>query len=408
MRKTLIPKIALLTLFAVSTLFFSNDFGLIDIEKTAIITAIAIDKADDGDYLVTCQIAVPEATGAVSENQKAQIAGKGNTVGNAIKSMGSVSGWFPQTIFCNLIIVGNELSSQNVVTVLDYFSKTMRVQDSAQVILAEEKAKDLLNATTPLDNISSFAIQKILLKNPGFDQDVAPTDIKTFCVGYYSDNHSSFMPMVKVISADDGTSESSNKEGKTTSENQEPGGQQGQEQSNAATKTQGKSVFDATTTALFVNGVKVGELDKNLTHTFNMLTKKINGSAFAVSQINGANYLLTVLNDKSSVKVIADEKDLTVKINVCLYCKISDQNAIEEDSTFEKNIPLPSAVKTQTEQTITQSIQDLFQTSRQTGCDFLKIKEKLYRFNHKQYSRYKDNYLQSAKVEISVTVNGQL
>ena len=75
-------------IFLVSILFFSNDFGLIDIEKTAIVTAVAIDVADDGEYLVTCQIAVPEATGAVSENQKAQITGKGSTVGNAIKSMG--------------------------------------------------------------------------------------------------------------------------------------------------------------------------------------------------------------------------------------------------------------------------------------------------------------------------------
>ena len=71
--KTFKPKIALFLLFLISILFFSNDFGLIDIEKTAIITAIAIDKAEDGDYLVTCQIAVPEATGAVSENQKAQM-----------------------------------------------------------------------------------------------------------------------------------------------------------------------------------------------------------------------------------------------------------------------------------------------------------------------------------------------
>ena len=120
-------KIAFFALFLIAILFFSNDFGLIDIEKAAIVTAVAIDLSEDGEYQVTCQIAVPEASGALSENQKAQITAKGNTIGNAIKSMGSVSGWFPQTIFCNLIIVGNQLSSQNVLTVLDYFSKTMQI-----------------------------------------------------------------------------------------------------------------------------------------------------------------------------------------------------------------------------------------------------------------------------------------
>ena len=36
-------KLSALLLAAVFLLFFSNDFGLIDIEKTAIITAVAID-----------------------------------------------------------------------------------------------------------------------------------------------------------------------------------------------------------------------------------------------------------------------------------------------------------------------------------------------------------------------------
>ena len=129
--KTLKPKLALFALFLISLLFFSNDFGLIDIEKTAIITAIAVDKTQDGEYEVTCQIAIPEASNALSENQKAQMTGKGSTIGNAIKNVGSLSGWFPQTIFCNLIIIGNDVLEQDVIGVLDYFHKTMRVQDSA-------------------------------------------------------------------------------------------------------------------------------------------------------------------------------------------------------------------------------------------------------------------------------------
>ena len=41
-------KIILLIVFAISVFFFSSDFGLIDVEKTAIITAIAVDK-DNND-----------------------------------------------------------------------------------------------------------------------------------------------------------------------------------------------------------------------------------------------------------------------------------------------------------------------------------------------------------------------
>ena len=36
-----------------------------------------------------------------------------------------------------------EIAKDNVIKVLDYFSKTLRIQDSAVVVLSEEKAKDL-------------------------------------------------------------------------------------------------------------------------------------------------------------------------------------------------------------------------------------------------------------------------
>ena len=397
------PKLALFILFFVSILFFSNDFGLIDIEKTAIITAIAIDKADDGDYLVTCQIAVPESSNAVTENQKAQISGKGSTVGSAIKSTGSTSGWFPQTIFCNLIILGGDLATDNVITVLDYFSKTMRVQDSAQVILADKKAGELLTATTPLDNISSFAIQKILLKNPGFDRDVAPVDVKTFCVGYYSLTKSSFMPQVKVTPSETQQGGSSGGSGGSS------GGSGGESssQSGQDTKTQGKNLFDATTTALFLEGKKVGELNKELTHTLNMLTSKINGSAFSVDDVDGNNYLLSVLEDNSKLRLKVTDDKINLYIDVKLYCKISDQNTTKSDSTYEKNQPLPHDVKTKTENMIKDNINNLFSVMKQTKCDFLYIKEKLYRYHHKRYSSYKDNYLDKLNLHVNVDVHSQ-
>ena len=42
--------------------FFSNDFGLVDIQKTAIILAAGIDRTADG-FSLTAQIAVPDETG---------------------------------------------------------------------------------------------------------------------------------------------------------------------------------------------------------------------------------------------------------------------------------------------------------------------------------------------------------
>ena len=68
-------KILMLAICFLAIFFFSNDFGLIDVEKASIVTAVAIDKADDG-YEVSLQIAVPE-TNSGNTNAKVVVSGRG-------------------------------------------------------------------------------------------------------------------------------------------------------------------------------------------------------------------------------------------------------------------------------------------------------------------------------------------
>ena len=404
MRTTLKAKIIMILVFITFLFFFSNDFGLIDVEKTSIITAIAIDKSNE-EFTVTAQIAVPEATDTNSENLKAQLSGKGSTVGAALKDLGDVSGWFPKLAFCNLILLGNSLTQTNVIEALDYFAKTLRVQDSALVALAENSAKDLLSVTTPLDNISAFALQKVMFKTQGFDRDVASTDIKSFCAGHYSLSGSAFMPLIKTVSSGDNTSDES------SSSSSAKGGAGSESSSGGSGGKSSDKLFDARTTALFKDGFKVGELDPELTLMFNALTENFAGTTLPVDGVtepNGksGNYLLTVMSSTPKISLSVGE-DLTINISLKLYCKISDHASEGSKEALSQNTPLPKPLKEKAQQMLTDRLNDLVEVEKQTGCDFLKIKEKLYRYHHKQYSKFKDNYLSVLKTKISVTVEGQ-
>ena len=408
--KNLKLKIILFSILALALMFFSNDFGIVDIEKTAIITAIGIDLKD-GKYEISAQIAVPEATDNNSENQKTQISATGDTVGAAIKRIGDSSGWYPQLSFCNLIILGNGTESENVIKMIDYFAKTLRLQDSAILVFAEGSAKELLEITTPLDSISSFALQKILLKTEGFDRDVATNDIKSFCSGYYSYSGSSFIPLVKAKKIQ--TSEAG---GESSGGSEEAGGSSGGSQSGAESSGQEKNsyVFDTTSTALYKDGFLVGTLTEEQAIAFNAIRgeQMRYTTVTALNVQNGLtekphNYLFTVLRCVADTKLFADENELTFKINVNVYGKITDQNADYSDSTVSKNIVLPEAVIRALESKMSSDVENVVKTTVNTGCDALKIGEKLYRFNHNHYYRYKDDYLTKMKTEINVTVTGQ-
>lgn len=409
-------KIAAVIFATVFLLFFSNDFGLIDIEKTAIITAVAIDLEQDGEYKLTAQIAVPEATDTNTENLRAQISGKGATVGAAIKNIGDTSGWFPQLCFCNLIIVGNGFSDYNLIKILDYFSKTLRIQDSALIVMAETEGAELLKLSTPLDNISSFALQKILLKNAGLNRDVAVCDVKSFCTGYYSDAGSAYMPLIKVVSQksenEKPSAESVGGENSGGENASVAGGGSGSSGSGGESGgAKGDAIFNADTTALFLHGKKVGELDADLTLAFTALTGDFSTSTFEVKNVDlggeKLNYLLTVFSCKASRSLSVSENGITLKVSLDAYVKISDTNERFSDLEYLKNLPLPSYVKQRAESDFTERITDLIRTEIETGCDFLDIKKELYRKHYSYYSTYKNNFIENLNYSVSVNFTGQ-
>ena len=403
-------KFLLLSVFILFTFFFSNNFGLIDVEKTSIITAIAIDLEKD-EFILTAQVAVPEATDTNTENQKAQLSGKGKTIGEALKNLGDISGWYPKLAFCNLIILGNSLASENTIKFLDYFAKTLRLQDSALVALAEKTAKEILSLSTPLDNISSFAIQKILLKAPQFGGDVAPTDIKTFCSGYYSKNQSGYMPLIKVTSADNGSGDEGQKNDNSSSGGASGSASGGGDQKSQGANTQSNNLFDARTTALFYQGKLVGTLTPEQTLTLNAFKESISGTSLSINDVNindkKYSYLLNVMNDTHSLKVKATDSEVNLEFNLSLFCKVSDVFATDLEDSLSSNTPLPKPLVEKTEKMLTETIIGLVNKSVSSNCDFFNIKEKLYRYNHSKYSLYKDNFLSKLKVNINVNVRGQ-
>ena len=76
MKNKLIYKIVLIAVLFFTINYFSNDFSLHDIEKTAIVVALGIDY-NQGEYDVTAQIAIPQASTTTSENIDSVISAKG-------------------------------------------------------------------------------------------------------------------------------------------------------------------------------------------------------------------------------------------------------------------------------------------------------------------------------------------
>ncbi len=420
-------KALLFAIFAAALLFFGNDFAFIDIEKTAIITALGVDIDESGEYLVTAQIAVPEDAGAGTGNRHVEIEGKGVTVGAAIKQIGDSTGWYPHLSFCNMVILGKKVAEENAIKVLDYFAQTLRIQGSAMAVLAEDKAKDILTAATSLDKTPAFALQKVLFKNPGFDSDIASIAIKTFCMKYYDVTASGYMPLITMKkTAEDGGSSGGGSSGGESSGGGSSGGESsgGESQSGSAggsesgaggsgsgESTQKETVFTANNTVLFKNGLPVGTLSPFETLVFNALKDNITGTTIELENVSfegeDCNVLVTVIKNKPKIKVTAGDDGLHAYIDLKLYCKISDKNAETSSTSYSSLSPLPKEVAEAAEKKISEGITSLIQQEKLTDCDFLDILRQVYRHNHREFEKYKENFAAFLTEHVSVTVSGQ-
>lgn len=259
-------------------LFFSNDFGLTDVQKTAIVMAVGVDREED-DFILTSQIAMP-SSGQEKSSQTVQLVSKGKTVSQAFEQINAKTGWYPKLVFCRLILLGEKTAQDNVFDALDFFLLDEYLTDDCQVAVCQGLAKDILNAPAIVDPSSSVAIGKILSAHAERVGTVRPINLKDFAIGYFGDSRSALLPIVKTESEQEETPSSSKPSSSESSgqNNKNQSGQGGQ----GRNETQNKAVFSARETALFVYGKWKETFSEEETFAVNMAIGRLRLASYSV------------------------------------------------------------------------------------------------------------------------------
>ena len=283
-------------------LFFTHDFGLIDIEHTAIIVALGVDKnKENTEYEISAQIAIPQASADNASESESVISAKGQTIGEALDKIAVNTGWYPLFSFCNMVILGENALKGNVMDSVNYFIRTDRLPDSATICACEGSAKDLLLTDTPLDSVSSFALQKILEQDYAKLDRIANVNIKNFADGYFSKSQRGFLPYVKTIPS--GDAENASKGGNNGSGSQKEGGNTGKGE-NAESKS---NIYDASSAIIFSKGKAVGMLAPEETLLFNLKDKNSIDTFFKIDETE-------IHGQKTPVLVELDETKKEIRI----------------------------------------------------------------------------------------------
>lgn len=425
-------KIMVVLFLITCLLFFTSDFQLIDIEKTAIIAALGVDLKDNV-FEVTAQIAIPQASDDNSTNSDAIIVSQGKTIFEAIDNIATTTGWYPKLAFCNLIVFGKSLIEQEFLLLVDYMLTSDRFQNSAILAAADGSAKDILSSATPLDFISSFALEKILIRNIDRSNTVLVTDIREFASFAKSRSGFSYLPFVKKVqtgdkeqggeddssSSSDGSSSVDDLQAQNISDlNKKSGyksiiatsqvqGGGGSGKGGNSGEGKGNTIFDASYTLLFSNGSFVGELNSDQTLCYNFLTEAVSEAFIPVTYEQGGNTI------NSIIAVTGNHSDITLdvknglpklKIALELTCKKEEKNANQSVlGLIEFNKVSKDAAKA-LKKKIENILYSVAEVSKTSKCDVFKLREYLYRHSPEKYGSLKDVILSSFQTEIEVKI----
>ena len=406
--KRLASLIYAITIIAMAFLFFTNDFGLVDIRKTAVIIGAGIDLTPGG-VSVTAQLAIPQPSENGENTQYIEVEGEGVTVADALNQINKKTGFYPKLVFCKLLILGESCSQGNIFEILDYFYRDDYTQLTPVIAMCKGSAGELLAAQMRFGNTATVSIERLLSDEAKKSGNVSTVNLKVIGIDDRSPSNACYMPYIRSQSqsAEEGSAgggESPQSQGQGGSS---PGGEGGRgsggDSSGGSKQSGGQSPqeFMCDRTAIFTDGRLAGVLTERQTLGFNLIKNGIR-HVFIPCEADGNTYTLGMRNCRGGVDISVEGGIPKVKISFGAVVQISDVDKAEEPGAVADGV-VPDAVLAGGAEAISQAFADLVSALRAADCDVLELKTLLYRFNYPHYERLSGTIL--ADAEISFDIN---
>lgn len=362
-------------LFLCTIFFFVNDFGIVEIQKTAIVLGIGIDREGD-DFSITAQLAVPQKSEQSGKTSSVEVSGVGRTVGEALSAINASTGWYPKLTFCELIVLGETATEGEVFAGLEYFLRNENVSDHALVATYQGNAKEFFSTKTPTADMSTLAMEKILSSESKRAGVVLPVSLREFSIACFSEQ-GGYLPTIV----------------RREQENENTGSSGGGEEENKDSAY----LFDATRTSLFSNEQKKGELTPIQTLTLGILKNDIRLSAFPISHA-GIDYTLGIRKAKTDVAIEKRKDGHGVRLALSARVVMLDSDTSHTVSDIAKTDLVEVELLQEAEKELTKQIYDLLCIARETKCDLMGLKNLL----HKKFPRNTTEEWFDLDVSISV------
>lgn len=405
-------------LIALTALFFTNDYGIVDIHKSAIIVAVGIDPAGE-EVQVTAQLAVPQPSQSGDNVKYTEVQGSGLTVADALNEINSKTGFYPKLQFCKLILLGEECRNEELFRMLGCFYRRNYSELTALVAMCKGKAKDMLALPATVNPETYTAVQRVLSDELAKSANVTSVNLKDVAEANYSVSRACCMPFIEA--SEQGTSESGgngdNVGGKQPEGGSSGGGESGGGSSGGGGGEEGGSSggqsgqsggqkpvdFTSRKTAVFADGKFAALLDEQQSFALNILKNDIR-LAVLPCDADGVHYTVGLKNTSGGVKLKIKKGVPELTLSFKAKAQIQGAKKVLQPKEAMNDDVVKKAVLEGAENAVKERFDALVKACVETGCDVLGARELLHKYNHKYFDVFKDDLLSRTVIKYDVNI----
>lgn len=373
---------------ALAFLFFTNDFGILDLRKTSVVIGVAIDVEED-DVVLTAQLAVPQPAENGENTQFNVVTGTGATVAAALNEVNVKTGFYPKLVFCKLILLGESCFAEDITKLLDYFYRNEYTGLTLNVAACQGKASEVLGQQFPCGNSATDVIDKLLSAEAKASGNVSAATIKELGEGLYSPSASAYMPYLENGIVEKGEDESGG------GESGGGGGGSGGQSSQCE-----ESELVCNRCAIFSNGYCQGVLSKEQTFVFNLIKNDVK-HAFLKAGEGEDTCVLGLRSCKGDVGLKFEQGTPVLNFKFTATAKVQDSQDGFHPQNIESGGVNDDDLKLGQDQ-VTAMFNSLFESVKTLGCDVLNLKNMMYKSNYDKYDQFSENLYECLTVTSEV------
>ncbi len=380
-------------------LFLSNDFGVTDVQKTAIVMAVGIDRQED-TFIVTSQVAIPQSSKQGKASEAVQIVSRGKTVGEAFDEINAKTGWYPKLVFCDLILFGESAKAADIFDALDFFLRDEYLSEKCRLAVCNGTAKDLLNTSALVDPSSSTAMKKVLSSHSERVGTVLPTTLREFSISYFSESKSGYLPILTTEPQQEKIGKNDREQ--PPSDSQDNSNSSVNENEKGSKKSEDKPVFSARETALFFGGRWVDTLTPNETFALASVLSKLRLASYTLQAYDKA-CTLNIRRNSPAIKLHADKDErFTLQVEVECTAGILDYSKSQPIDKIGDAGDIPKEFFSIAEKRLAAEIEGVYEKCKAANCDLFGVKERLTKHGKRHLRAQATHPLDSTRVQVSV------